>query len=77
MNKKQLLNEILEEFKSISKKIEKLLNYIATHYKELDKTTLSLLETQGCYMMKYRDILLLRMNAIKFEDEQCEKANGE
>ena len=28
MNKKQLLNEILEAFKSISKKIEKLLNYI-------------------------------------------------
>ena len=69
MNNKQLLNELLCEFRVISGKIEKLLDYIADNYNKLDKTTLSLLETQGCYMMKYRDILLLRMNTIKYGNE--------
>lgn len=69
MNNKQLLNELKVDFKDISKKISKLLDYISSHYMELDKVHLGLLETQGSYMMKYRDTLLVRMNELKFNNE--------
>ena len=64
-NDKNLLQDLKKELKELSIKIGSLVNFTGFWNLELEKEYLQDLEDQLYYMLRYRDILLKRINQIK------------
>lgn len=59
---KQLLKDLLLEYKELVLKINRLNRFMTTYFMDLEVIEIEQLDTQLCYMNGYRDSLFCRIN---------------